>query len=153
MYMASFLVHKYRMLLNSTVSYAQNSMINPWVSPWNTLYPKMSGQNLLIVVVSDDDDKCEAEITLLLSNWMIAKVCYSQIDYSLVNEILVFILFFDIMVKANTFYLLISKFHVSWRIVEWIKIVLFESIITSLSKNGFYTRRYFSSTYKIRGGR
>ena len=68
----------------------------------------MSGQNLLIVVVSDDDDKCEAEITLLLSNWMIAKVFYSQIDYSLVNEILVFILFFDILIKANIFDLLIS---------------------------------------------
>ena len=34
----------------------------------------MSGQNILIVVVSDDDDKCEAEIILLLSNWMLAEV-------------------------------------------------------------------------------
>ena len=68
----------------------------------------MSGQNLLIVVVSDDDDKCEAEITLLLSNWMIAKVFYSQIYYSLVNEILVFVLFFDILIKANIFDLWIS---------------------------------------------
>ena len=54
----------------------------------------MSGQNILIVVVSDDDDKCEAEITLLLSNWMIAKVFYSQIYYSLVNEISVFMKIF-----------------------------------------------------------
>ena len=61
----------------------------------------MSGQNLLIVVVSDDDDKCEAEITLLLSNWMFAKVFYSQIYYSPVHEISVFILFFNILIKAT----------------------------------------------------
>ena len=63
----------------------------------------MSGQNLLIVVVSDDDDKCEAEITLLLSNWMIAKVFYSQIYHSLVNEISVLILFFNVLIKAIIF--------------------------------------------------
>ena len=63
----------------------------------------MSGRNLLIVVVSDDDDKCEAEITLLLSNWMSAKVFYSQIHYALVNEILVFILFSKLWIKAKNF--------------------------------------------------
>ena len=61
----------------------------------------MSGQNLLIVVVSDDDDKCEAEITLLLSNWMSAKLFYSQIHDALVNEILVLILFSKILIKAK----------------------------------------------------
>ena len=61
----------------------------------------MSGQNLLIVVVSDDDDKCEAEITLLLSDWMIAKVFNYQIYNSLVHEISVFILLFNILIKAK----------------------------------------------------
>ena len=89
------------MLLNFNESHAQNIMIKPWVLFWNTLYQNMSGQNILIVVVSDDDDKCEAEITLLLSNWMIAKVFYSQIYYSLVNEISVFMLFFDILIKTK----------------------------------------------------
>ena len=62
------------MLLNFNESHAQNIMIKPWVLFWNILYQNMSGQNILIVVVSDDDDKCEAEIILLLSNWMLAEV-------------------------------------------------------------------------------